>query len=230
VLQESDNRPKQSEGHLLERVKTKLMLKGIVVLRKLSKGRFYDVIYAYGEKPNWDIGDPQPEMARLADSGEIKGDVLEVGCGTGENGLYLSRLGHEVWGIDFASSAIEKAVAKARERGLKANFVVGDVSNLQSLGRTFDSVIDVGLFHSLDNRQRQLFLDSLRLALRPGGIYHLLCISDREPVPGNHVSQEEIRDAFSAGAWNINYIRQARLRTVNEKDGKLAWLSSITRL
>ena len=229
MLQESHNGT-GDEGHLFERVKRKLMLKSIVILRKLDKGRAYNVIYEYAGKPNWEIGDPQPEIVRLADSGEIKGDVLEVGCGTGENGLYLSRLGHQVWGVDFAASAIDKAVAKAQERGLNANFVVGDVSNLQTLGRVFDSAIDVGLFHSLDNKQRELFLRSLRLALRPGGTYHLLCISDLEPVPGNHVSQEEIRAAFDASAWNINYIRQARLRTVSQKNGKLAWLSSITRL
>jgi len=206
------------------------MLKSLVVLRKLDKGRAYHVIYEYVGTPNWEIGDPQPEIVRLADSGEIKGDVLEVGCGTGENSLYLSRLGHDVWGVDFAPSAIEKAVAKAQERGLKANFVVGDVTNLQSLARTFDSAIDVGLFHSLANKERELFLRSLRLVLRPGGIYHLLCISDLEPVPGNHVSQDEIRAAFNGNAWNINSIHPARLRTVNQKNGKLAWLSSVTRL
>ena len=102
TLQESHARG--SEGHLFERVKRKLMLKSIVILRKLDKGRAYNVIYEYAGKPNWETGDPQPEIVRLADSGEIKGDVLEVGCGTGENGLYLSSLGHQVLGVDFAAN------------------------------------------------------------------------------------------------------------------------------
>jgi len=211
------------------------MLKSSLVklIRKFDKRRGYEMIYAFEEShafSNWEVGGPQPEMARLADRGEIKGTILEVGCGTGENGLYLAALGHEVWGIDFASSAIEKAKAKARERGLKVNFMVGDVLNLQSIGRTFDSVIDVGLFHSLDPVHRQLFVPSLRSALKPGGTYHLLCISDREPAQGNHVSHEEIMTSFNGGEWNINYIHEARLKTVNEKNGKLGWLASISRL
>jgi len=59
--------------------------------------------------PPWDIGRPQKEIIRLAKDGEISGRVLDVGCGTGENALYLAGLGFEVWGIDAAPAAIKKA-------------------------------------------------------------------------------------------------------------------------
>src|SRR5690242_5932985 len=58
-----------------------------------------------GQAP-WDIGEPQPEFVRLAESGAIEGTVLDVGCGTGENALYLAARGHDVWGIDFVPKAI----------------------------------------------------------------------------------------------------------------------------
>ncbi len=38
---------------------------------------------AYAGKPPWDIDRPQPELVRLAEAGEIRGTVLDVGCGTG---------------------------------------------------------------------------------------------------------------------------------------------------
>jgi 2-polyprenyl-3-methyl-5-hydroxy-6-metoxy-1,4-benzoquinol methylase len=63
---------------------------------------------AYKDIPPWDIGRPQKEFIRLAEDGEISGRVLDVGCGTGENALYLAHLGFEVWGIDGAPSAIKK--------------------------------------------------------------------------------------------------------------------------
>lgn len=69
---------------------------------------------AYDGIPPWDIGRPQMEIIQLAENGEISGRVLDAGCGTGENALYLASLGFEVWGIDGAPSAIEKAKEKAK--------------------------------------------------------------------------------------------------------------------
>ena len=55
---------------------------------------------AYCGTPNWDIGRAQPVFVSLDEAGEISGDVLDVGCGTGENALFLAEHGHEVWGVD----------------------------------------------------------------------------------------------------------------------------------
>src|SRR5580693_9285137 len=46
----------------------------------------FDAIYA-GDTPAWDIGRPQPAFERLAQAGELVGQVLDVGCGTGEHAL-----------------------------------------------------------------------------------------------------------------------------------------------
>ena len=67
--------------------------------------------------PPWEIGRPQPAFVALEEAGEIVGDVLDVGCGTGENALYLANRGHEVWGVDGVPAAIERARQKAAERG-----------------------------------------------------------------------------------------------------------------
>ena len=45
---------------------------------------------AYTGAPPWETGQPQPEIVRLAEQSDISGDVLDVGCGTGENALYLT--------------------------------------------------------------------------------------------------------------------------------------------
>ncbi len=186
---------------------------------------------AYEGIPPWDIGRPQKEIIRLEEDGEISGRVLDVGCGTGENALYLAILGFEVWGVDAAPTAIKKAKEKAKERGITVNFRVSDALKLQLLQAKFDTVIDCGLFHVFTDDERPIYAASLSSILDPGGKYFMLCFSEHEPgsYGPRRVTQAEIRATFSKG-WKINYIREAELEITFGPEGVKAWLSSITRL
>jgi 2-polyprenyl-3-methyl-5-hydroxy-6-metoxy-1,4-benzoquinol methylase len=186
---------------------------------------------AYKGIPPWDIGRPQKDIIRVAENGEISGRVLDAGCGTGENALYLASLGFEVWGIDAAPSALKKAKEKAKKRGITVNFLVFDALKLQLLRNKFDTIIDCGLFHVLSDNERPIFASSLSSALYPSGKYFMLCFSEHEPgsYGPRRVTQAEIRAAFSKG-WKINYIREAEFETTFSSEGVKAWLSSITRL
>lgn len=130
---------------------------------------FFNYAYEGGRVPPWDVGRPQGEFVRLAQGGEITGTVLDVGCGTGENALYLASLGHKVWGVDSSPLAIEKAKRKALERDIEATFLVWDASELHRLGRKFDTVIDSGLFHVFSDQERRVFARSLAAIVRGGG-------------------------------------------------------------
>ena len=171
----------------------------------------------YEGQPPWDIDGPQPEIVRLAEEGAIRGVVLDVGCGTGENALYLAGRGLDVWGIDFIPRAIERANDKARTRGLAVHFQVGDALQLDRLGRTFDTVIDSGLFHTFSDEERPVFVRGLARAVRPGGVAYLLCFSDQEP-PGEgprRVSREEIHSAFREW-WDVESIEETRFRAIDD--------------
>ena len=186
---------------------------------------------AYESTPPWDIGRPQKEFIRLAEDGEISGRVLDAGCGTGENALYLASLGFEVWGIDSAPSAIKKAKEKAKKREISVNFLVCDALKLQLLQNKFNTVIDCGLFHGFTDEERPIFVASLSSAIYPDGKYFMLCFSEQEPglYGPRRVTQAEIRAVFYKG-WKINYIREAEFESTFGAEGVKAWLSSITRL
>ncbi len=189
-----------------------------------------------GQAP-WDIPGPQPEIVRLEESGAIAGSVLDAGCGTGENALYLASRGHEVWGVDFVPVAIERAMHKAEQRGLGVRFQVADALELDKLARTFDTVIDCGLFHTFGDEERPAYVAGLARVVRPGGRFHMLCFSDREP-PGEgprRVTQREIRDTFRDG-WEVREIREARFAIVDQPDGPRfspggpkGWVATIVR-
>jgi 2-polyprenyl-3-methyl-5-hydroxy-6-metoxy-1,4-benzoquinol methylase len=67
----------------------------------------------YEGAPPWDIYRPQKEFVQLEEAGEIVGLVLDIGCGTGENALFLASQGHTISGIDCSPIAIKSAQSKA---------------------------------------------------------------------------------------------------------------------
>ncbi|MCC6159848.1 MAG: class I SAM-dependent methyltransferase [Deltaproteobacteria bacterium] len=73
--------------------------------------------------------------------GEVRGRVLDIGCGTGENALYLAARGLDVIGIDFVEVAVERARQKSEERGVPASFHVMSAMRAPELGQ-FDTVVD----------------------------------------------------------------------------------------
>ncbi|HET9982016.1 MAG TPA: class I SAM-dependent methyltransferase, partial [Longimicrobiales bacterium] len=101
----------------------------------------WDSSYHDGPPP-WDIGRPQPAIVRLASEGGFVGAVLDAGCGTGENALYIASLGLPVLGVDVAETALAIARRKAEERGAEVEFVAADALHLERLGRRFDTVLD----------------------------------------------------------------------------------------
>jgi SAM-dependent methyltransferase len=192
----------------------------------------WDASYA-GPVPPWDIGRPQPGVVRLADAGALTGALLDAGCGTGEHTILAARSGARALGIDISSRAVETARRKAAERAVDATFQVLDVLSLATLGATFDTVIDSGLFHVFDDGARSRYVTALEAALRPGGHLHLMCFSDRQPGDWGprRVSEGELRAAFGPG-WRVASIDPDRF-DINPGLGAPtaeAWLADIVRL
>jgi cyclopropane fatty-acyl-phospholipid synthase-like methyltransferase len=195
----------------------------------------------YATTPPWDIGRAQPVMVELEAAGRIGHRVIDVGCGTGDNALYMATRRHEVEGIDAAPTAIRKAREKSAAMRDSApshvpTFFEGDalsLPDLPGLGMPFDSAIDTGLFHTFGDEERPLFAASLAGVVRPAGTYYMLCFSDRQPgtFGPRRVTQREIRETFREEAgWRVDSIEPAEFETLLPIGNAQAWLASITRV
>jgi cyclopropane fatty-acyl-phospholipid synthase-like methyltransferase len=170
----------------------------------------FESMYAAGAP--WDVGKPQRAFVVLAD--QIRGSVLDAGCGTGDIALFLAGRGNQVTGIDYLEEPIRRAKQKAAEQGLSANFLVKDATSLNEWSERFDNVVDSGLFHVFSNEDRKKYVAGLATVLKPGGRLFLMCFSDEEPGTEGprRVSKQELQDAFADG-WQIESIEPSRFET-----------------
>jgi 2-polyprenyl-3-methyl-5-hydroxy-6-metoxy-1,4-benzoquinol methylase len=178
----------------------------------------------------WEIGRPQSEIVRLERSGPFRGAILDVGCGQGENALYLASAGYEVHAIDFVDAVVQHAQEEMKRRMLKVKFETLDALQVSKLGRTFDTVLDSATFHTFSDDQRAQYMLGLAQIMRPGAILHLICLSELETRPGGarRVTREELRSAFSLG-WEIESIREVRYLANLFPDGARAWAAAIRK-
>jgi SAM-dependent methyltransferase len=167
---------------------------------------------------------------RLSGRGAFVGPMLDAGCGSGENALEIAARGVEVVGVDVAPTAIRRAQDKAASRGIAASFLVADALRLDRLGRTFQSVLDCGLFHTFDDDERAAYVDSLAAVARPGAVLHLLCVSDAAPGDEGprRVSESELRASFRRG-WTVVSVEADRLEASLDPGGLAAWRAEIHR-
>ncbi|MEV4597355.1 class I SAM-dependent methyltransferase [Amycolatopsis sp. NPDC049253] len=168
-----------------------------------------------GPRIPWDIGSPQPAVVALADAGEFTGEVLDIGCGLGDNAVFLASRGIHVTGLDGAPTALEKARERAAVGGVEVTFAVADATTLEGWEGRFDVVLDSALYHCLPEPQRHEYLAALTRATRPGARLHLLCFSEEVPeaFPGPfRISEANLR-ATVGKDWTIDRIEPARYTT-----------------
>ncbi|MCB1153315.1 class I SAM-dependent methyltransferase [bacterium] len=195
----------------------------------MNENRFAE--YYRESTPPWEVGHVQPIVVDLVERGELKGEVLDIGCGTGENTLYIASKGIDVVGLDFTGEAIERAREKAAERGIDVEFIEEDALTFHHLRHQFDTVLDSALFHVFNDEQRLVYDHALHVLLRPGGMYHMICFSDAETREGGprRVKEEEIRETFALG-WEIHSIEPDRYTTHLHEGGSRVWRCKIERV
>jgi ubiquinone/menaquinone biosynthesis C-methylase UbiE len=111
--------------------------------------------YKTGDLP-WNIKRPDFNLVNTIKNFKIKpGKGLDVGCGTGDNVIWLSKQDFKMTGIDYSSTAIQLAQQKTKEMDIEASFHTLDFLTDQVPGGLFSFVFDRGCFHTFDSDQER---------------------------------------------------------------------------
>lgn len=94
--------------------------------------------------------------------------VLAIADGEGRNGVWLAEQGCEVWSVDAAPAATEKAKKLAAERGVQMHIETADATEMDWDARQYDMV--VGIFFQFANPElRATLFEGMKRAVKPGG-------------------------------------------------------------
>ena len=128
----------------------------------------------------WDIGEPQPVLVELDKAGQLTSEILDAGCGLGDNSLFLARNDYRVTGFDVSPTAIERARQRAADAKAEPQFSVEDATRLDGLEQRFSTILDSALYHCLDDQQRAEYAAALHRVTLPNAALHLFCVADVE--------------------------------------------------
>lgn len=115
-----------------------------------------------------------PQEQAIFDRNPPRGDVLDIGCGTGE---IIARLAERYpdsrfTGVDLEQSHLARAAARCRPFGDRVRFEIADALALPFDDASFDYVICRHVIQAVSDASR--VLSEIRRVLRPGGRVHLI--------------------------------------------------------
>lgn len=187
-------------------------------LRRLLNPRWWRFEWRYLRRDTpWDTRITPPEVMDFIDQ-TAPGRALDLGCGTGTNVITLTRHGWQVTGVDFSPKAIAAARRKVIQEAIKAEFHVGDVSDLNFLQGPFDYGLDIGCLHTLSSVHRKPYAGEVARLLRPGAAFMLYAwLPQKRGRRRMGLSPQTVEDLFKS-----NFILTKEVRG-KDGPGESAW-------
>jgi SAM-dependent methyltransferase len=186
----------------------------------------WDARYRGDARPSWDTGRPSTELKRMVEQGILQPSrIVELGCGTGVNAVYLASQGFDVTAIDLSPTALDAARKRAEEAGVTVNWIQADVLNPPALG-SFDLIFDRGCYHGVRRIDAVGYVRTVTSFIRPGGNVLIIAGNANQPEPHSgppRVTETELVSDFTE-AFDFVRLREIRFDTANpEVAGAWAW-------
>ncbi|GIJ75986.1 hypothetical protein Xph01_04180 [Micromonospora phaseoli] len=165
------------------------------VLRPLREA--YDARAAQRDaltKEPWKLAERQAFRDRLAPGARL----LEIGAGTGQDGVYFQQESFTVVATDLSPVMVEHCRAK----GIEAH--VMDFLHLDFPAGSFDAVFAMNCLLHVPNHDLPAVLAAIRAVLRPGGLFFVGVYGGNESAEGPRATTSTGRRASSPGEPTSN--------------------------
>ncbi|RLJ06788.1 MAG: hypothetical protein DRP12_03465, partial [Candidatus Aenigmatarchaeota archaeon] len=100
--------------------------------------------------------------------------VLDLGCGTGIDSVYLAERGFRPVGIDFSEKMIKIAREKCRKRGLSGKFLCKDMCRVEFQKNAFDGVLANSSLLNLIREDVEKVVKKIYKWLAPKGVFGII--------------------------------------------------------
>lgn len=147
----------------------------------MSKVKRFTQRYKDGNIP-WDLGHADYNLTEMVVNWPIMPcKALELGCGTGDNAIWMAVHKFDVTAFDLIKVAVDTAKAKAFEAKVKIDFYVANLLKDRIPNEPFDFVFDRGVFHTVDEvAERLLFAKNVARHMAVNGLWLSLIGSSDE--------------------------------------------------
>ncbi len=132
----------------------------------------FDERYKTGNTP-WEINRPDLSLIDFVKETPVPPcRAIDIGCGTGNNVLWLAQQNFQATGYDLSPLAIKSARKKAAVARVNCSFVNTDFLLDEIADNSFDFAFDRGCFHHiLDHDRRLAFAQKVGRILSRDGIW-----------------------------------------------------------
>lgn len=107
--------------------------------------------------------------------------ILDIGCGEGQNAIYLARQGHHVDAFDLSEHGIAKLKYRCGQSDTQVNAFVADLTTYQ-FERYYDMMICFGTLHFVDKKEWKRFINNAKEHTNAGGIHIMQIFTDVVPA------------------------------------------------
>jgi SAM-dependent methyltransferase len=155
--------------------------------------------YKSGDTP-WDVGRPDFNLIEVVTQKPILNcKALDIGCGTGDNSIWLAQNRFQVTGTDTSEIALEKAKGKASKAKVECDFMLVDFLKNKIEDAPFGFVFDRGCFHSFSSENdRRRFAQNVAAHLEEAGLWLTIVGNADEHRQGPGPPQRTAGDIVSA--------------------------------